>query len=131
MPVFIALYVVLQAAIELRGAHSIILPWVADLSQPESVFNLSTIIPGGIPFYGSNVAILPILNAVLMFVQQKMTIKDPNQMAMVYIMPIFMLVIFNNFSSGIVLYWTFSSALGILQPYLLIKAKKPTADGQH
>jgi len=124
MPVFIALYVVLQAAIELRGAHSVLLPWVSDLSQPENVFNLASIIPGGIPFYGTHVAVMPILMAILTFFQNKMTIKDPNQKAMVYIMPIFMLVIFNNFSSGIVLYWTFSSALGILQQFLLDRSKK-------
>lgn len=124
MPVFIALYVVLQAAIELRGAQSMILPWVSDLSQPENVFNLGAILPGGIPWYGNHVAILPIIMAILTFFQNKMTIKDPNQKAMVYIMPIFMLVIFNNFSSGIVLYWTFSSALGILQQVLLDRSKK-------
>jgi YidC/Oxa1 family membrane protein insertase len=43
---------------------------------------------------------------------------------MIYFMPIFMLVLFNNFPSGLVLYWTFSNALGILQQYMLDKNLK-------
>jgi YidC/Oxa1 family membrane protein insertase len=53
--------------------------------------------------------------AALTFVQNKMTMKDPNQKAMVYVMPIVMLALFNNFPSGLVIYWTFSSALGLIQ----------------
>jgi YidC/Oxa1 family membrane protein insertase len=60
--------------------------------------------------------------AILTFFQNKMTIKDPNQKAMIYFMPIFMLVLFNNFPAGLVFYWTFSNALGILQQYVLNKS---------
>jgi membrane protein insertase Oxa1/YidC/SpoIIIJ len=38
---------------------------------------------------------------------------------MIYFMPPFMLVLFNNFPAGLVFYWTFSNALGILQQYIL------------
>jgi len=62
--------------------------------------------------------------AILTFIQNKMTIKDPNQKMMIYFMPLFMLVIFNNFPAGLVLYWTFSNGLGILQQYLLEKNMK-------
>jgi YidC/Oxa1 family membrane protein insertase len=119
MPIFIALFVVLRKAIELRGTGTILVPWVHDLSQPESVYNFGNIIPGGIPMYGSNFAIIPIIMAILTYFQNKMTIKDPNQKMMIYFMPIFMLVLFNNFASGLVLYWTLSSALGLLQQYLM------------
>ena len=124
MPVFIALYVVLQKAIELRGASTVLIPWIHDLSLPESLFSLEKIIPTGIPLYGSNFAVLPIIMAVLTYFQNKMTIKDPNQKMMIYFMPIFMLVLFNNFSSGLVLYWTSSSALGLIQQYYLEKMRK-------
>ena len=62
--------------------------------------------------------------AILTFIQNKMTIKDPNQKMMIYLMPPFMLVLFNNFPAGLVLYWTFSNALGILQQYMLEKSIK-------
>lgn len=111
MPIFIALFVVLRKAIELRGAETILLPWVHDLSKAEVLIQL----PFTIPMYGSNVALLPIIMAAVTYFQNKMTIKDPNQKAMIYFMPIFMLVLFNSFSAGLVLYWTLSSAFGIVQ----------------
>ena len=53
-----------------------------------------------------------------------MTIKDPNQKMMIYFMPVFMLMIFNNFPAGLVLYWTLQSALGVIQQYYLDKSQK-------
>ena len=124
MPVFISLFVVLRKAIEIRSEGTILIPWIKDLSQPEIIFSLDKILPGGIPLYGSNFALLPIIMALLTYFQQKMTIKDPNQKMLIYFMPIFMLVLFNSFSSGLVLYWTFSNALQILQQIILNKTKK-------
>lgn len=125
MPILFALFVVLGKAIELRGAATFLVPWVMDLSRPEVLFML----PFEIPMYGSNFALLPIIMAALTFVQNKMTIKDPNQKMMIYLMPIFMLVLFNSFAAGLVMYWTFSSVLGIGQQYLLDKTmpKAPVA----
>lgn len=121
MPVFISLFIVLQRAIELRGAATVLLPWVTDLSKPEAIFYL----PGeGLPLYGANFAILPIINAILSFFNSKMTIKDPNQKMMIYFMPVFMLVIFNGFPSGLVLYWTMQSALQLVQQFYTDHKKK-------
>jgi YidC/Oxa1 family membrane protein insertase len=71
--------------------------------------------------YGTNVAILPIIMAILTYFQQKATIKDPNQKMLIYFMPIFMLALFNSFPSGLVLYWTFSSAIQLVQQFLINK----------
>jgi len=120
MPIFISLFVVLRKAIELRGAETVIIPWINDLSKPEMIFQL----PFSIPLYGDNFAILPIIMAVLTYFQNKMTIKDPNQKAMIYFMPPFMLVLFNSFSAGLVLYWTLSSVFAIIQQVLLDKQLK-------
>ncbi len=120
MPIFIALFVVLNKAIELRGAQTLIIPWIHDLSKPEVLLQL----PWNIPMYGSNFALLPIIMAIFTYFQNKMTIKDPNQKAMIYFMPVFMLVIFNSFSAGLVLYWTFSSALAIVQQIIIDKQTK-------
>ena len=65
--------------------------------------------------------ILQQVMAILTFFQNKMTIKDPNQKMMIYFMPIFRLVLFNNFPSGLVLYWTLSSAFGLLQQWYMNK----------
>jgi YidC/Oxa1 family membrane protein insertase len=122
MPIFIALFVVLRKAIELRGASSAILPWISDLSHPEVLFTL----PFSLPIYGSNVALLPIIMAALTFYQQKMTITDPNQKMMIYMMPIMMLVMFNGFPAGVVFYWTLSSGFGLLQQIWMNRKNKVT-----
>jgi YidC/Oxa1 family membrane protein insertase len=129
MPILFALFVVLQKAIELRGAHTFLIPWVKDLSQPEILVSLKQMhldgmFPNGIPMYGYGIALLPIVMSILTYFQNKMTITDPNQKAMIYMMPVFMLVIFNNFPAGLVLYWTFSNGLGIIQQYYLNKKMK-------
>jgi len=117
MPIMIALFIVLRKAVELRGETTFFLPWIHDLSQAEVIFTL----PFTIPFYGNNFAILPILMAGLMFVQNKMTIKDPNQVAMIYLMPAIMLVMFNNFPAGLTLYFAFSNLLQIIQQKFFTK----------
>ncbi|MBD3391015.1 MAG: membrane protein insertase YidC [Chitinivibrionales bacterium] len=128
LPIFIALFIVLRKAIELRGAGTWVIPWVNDLSKPE-VLPIPFInpLPFEIPLYGNNIALLPIVMALLTYFQNKATIKDPNQKAMIYFMPIFMLVLFNSFPSGLVLYWTFSSALQLVQQFVLNKLKKGNA----
>lgn len=131
MPIFIALFIVLRKAIELRGATTFFLPWVSDLSQPEALPIITPLFqmafPNGLPMYGSTVGLLPILMAAVTFVQNKMTIKDPNQKAMIYFFPVFMLVMFNSFSAGLVLYWTFSTIVGIVQQYFTEKYRKSRA----
>ncbi len=120
MPIFISLFVVLRKAIELRGSGTVLIPWINDMSSPEVLLSL----PFSIPLYGSNIALLPIIMAILTYFQNKATMKDPNQKAMVYIMPMVMLLFFNNFPSGVVLYWTFQSGLQIIQQWLLEKGKR-------
>jgi YidC/Oxa1 family membrane protein insertase len=120
MPIFISLYIVLNKAIELRGATTFLLPWVHDLSKPESILKL----PFEIPMYGDSIAFLPIVMAVLTYFQTKATTKDPNQQMMIYMMPIMMLVLFNNFPAGLVLYWTFSSAVQLVQQFYMDRRKK-------
>lgn len=120
MPIMISLFIVLRKAIELRGQGTFLIPWIKDLSQAEVLFPLGF----NVPLYGSNVALLPILMAILMYFQNKATIKDPNQKAMVYFMPIMMLVLFNNFPSGLCLYFTFSTALQVIQQVITDKKKK-------
>jgi len=119
MPIFFALFVVLRKAIELRGAPTVLVPWIHDLSIAEALPVITPffqqVLPNGLPMYGTTVGLLPIIMAVLTFFQNKMTIKDPNQKMLIWFMPVFLLVLFNSFSSGLVLYWTFSNALGIIQ----------------
>jgi YidC/Oxa1 family membrane protein insertase len=97
MPVFYGLFVVFRSTIELRGAKFIL--WLKDLSQMD-------------PYY-----VLPIVMAVSMFWQQKITIKDPKQAALVYFMPILFFFFFFRFPAGLTLYWTMFNILSLIETY--------------
>ena len=119
MPVFIGLFYALRSSVQLRQAE--FFGWIDDLSAPEELF----VIPGiGLPF-----RVLPIIMALSMVVQQKMTPMqaDPTQAKMMMtIMPIMMLVLFYQFPSGLVLYWMISNVLAIAhQLYVGRGMRKP------
>ena len=63
--------------------------------------------------------ILPISMGVSMFIQSKATMKDPNQKAMLYVMPVMMVVLFSNFSSGLTLYWFMFNVMTAAQQKLI------------
>jgi YidC/Oxa1 family membrane protein insertase len=110
MPIFFALYNVFSNTIELRQAPFLL--WIQDLSLPDEV-----------SIAGFGLHILPLLMAVSMFFQSKMTMKDPKQAALVYLMPVMMIFIFWNLSSGLVLYWTIFNLLSIAQQWLSVRFK--------
>jgi YidC/Oxa1 family membrane protein insertase len=103
IPVFIALYYVLIAAIELR--HTPWMGWIQDLSAPD-------------PYY-----ILPLIMAISMFIQSKLNPPpaDPMQAKMMLFMPMLFSIMFFFFPSGLVLYYTVQNILGILQQWWINK----------
>ena len=114
MPIFIALYQTFSSTIELRQAPFIL--WIDDLSLPDEIVIADT------PIH-----VLPLLMSTAMFFQSKMTMKDPKQAALVYIMPAVMIFIMWSFSSGLVLYWTVFNVLQIAQQYLTNRYKQNKA----
>ncbi len=105
VPVFIALFTVLRSAVELRFAGFL---WVPDLSEPEMLFAGLFPIP---------LNILPLAMTATMVWQQRLTptAGDPQQQKIMMFMPVMMLFIFYNMASGLVLYWTVSQTLSIVQ----------------
>ena len=119
LPLLIALFIVFRSTIQLRGA--VFIPgWINDLSQTDTLFTL----PFSLPMYGNEFNLLPILMAVTMIFQSKMTMQDPKQKMMVYLMPIFMLLIFNRFPSGLNLYYTLFNLLTIVQQKMINRGVK-------
>lgn len=119
LPVLFALYRMLYMAVELR--HEPFIGWIQDLSAPERLFNFGFSIPMMTPPTG--IPVLTILMGVSMYIQQKMQppMGDPAQAKMMMFMPIFLVVICMNLSSGLVLYWCVSNILSILQQYYVTK----------
>jgi YidC/Oxa1 family membrane protein insertase len=112
MPILFALYAVFRAAIDLRQAGFML--WIHDLSIPDRIFTL----PFHIPFFNvSEVSGLALAMGVTMFVSQKMTVTDPRQKAMVWMMPVLMTLMFNGLPSGLNLYYFVFNLMGILQQF--------------
>jgi YidC/Oxa1 family membrane protein insertase len=119
MPVFIALFTVLRSAVELRYAGFL---WIVDLSEPEGLF------AGAVPVIGS-VNILPLVMAGTMFWQQKLTPSggDPQQQKMMLFMPFMMLFLFYSMPSALVLYWSVSQGVSIVQ---MLHSRRLTAKAE-
>ncbi len=116
MPILFALFSIFRSTIELR--HVPFVSWITDLSAPDILFTL----PFKIPLLGMTfISGLALMMAITMFVQQKMTVKDPKQKAMVYMMPVMFWIMFNSFPSGLNLYYFMFNLLSIGQQYLINK----------
>jgi YidC/Oxa1 family membrane protein insertase len=103
IPVFISLYWVLLASVEMRDAPW--LGWIHNLSAPD-------------PFY-----ILPVIMAISMFIQTKLnpTPADPVQAKVMMFMPLVFSAMFFFFPSGLVLYWVVNNVLSIAQQWVITK----------
>jgi len=118
MPLLFALFIVFRSTIQLRDQPFIL--WITDLSRPDELF-----LGFNLPMIGDNIHILPILMAVTMIWQSKMTITDPKQKMMAYFMPAFMLFIFYSFPSGLNLYYTLFNLLTMIQTKMIKKKMHP------
>ncbi len=103
IPVFIALYWVLLAAVEMRGAPWI--GWITDLTAPDPWF------------------ILPIIMGITSVLQVKLNPQpmDPMQAKIMMIMPVAFTVMFVFFPAGLVLYWVVNNILSIAQQWMINK----------
>ena len=115
MPVFFALFTFFPVAFSLRQESFL---WANDLSSYDSILEL----PFNIPFYGDHVSLFPILASAAIFVYTQMTTGQqampqqpgmPNMKVIIYLMPLMMLFFFNNYASGLSLYYFISNLITI------------------
>ena len=115
LPVFLGLFYFFPVAFSLRGKSFL---WAEDLSSYDAIIDL----PFSIPFYGDHVSLFPLLASIAIFVYSKMTMGQqiqptqpgmPNMKFMIYLMPIMMLFFFNNYASGLSLYYLISNLITI------------------
>ena len=116
MPVFFALFTFFPVAFSLRQESFL---WADDLSSYDSILEL----PFSIPFYGDHVSLFPILASAAIFVYTQMTTGQqampqqpgmPNMKVIIYLMPLMMLFFFNNYASGLSLYYFISNLITII-----------------
>jgi len=113
MPIFFALYQVLMRSVVLKGTSFL---WIKDLSLPDRLVTFSQ----KLPIVGSEINILPILMAIGMFVQQKLTVVSADsstaeqQKIMTLVFPLMFGVLFYRMPSGLVIYWLINSTLMLI-----------------
>lgn len=104
IPVFIALYWVLLASVEMR--HAPFALWIQDLSVAD-------------PYY-----VLPIIMGITMIIQTKLnpTPPDPIQAKVMMVMPFAFSIFFFFFPAGLVLYWVVNNVLSIAQQWQITRS---------
>jgi len=124
MPILFAMFRFFPASIELRQKSFL---WATDLSSYDSIFNF----PGGfsIPMYGDHISLFTILMAVAMLISQLLNKNQmsggntqmPGMKMMLYLMPVMMLLWFNNYSAGLSYYYFLSNVITIIQTLVIRK----------
>jgi len=119
VPIFYALYLALSVSVELQNAAFLCFVrglfgadlWICDLAAHDPTY------------------VLPVLMGITMFIQQKLTptTGDPRQAKMMLFMPFVFTFMFLNLPSGLVLYWTVSNVLQILQQKLMDRPARTRA----
>lgn len=122
IPILWAMFRFFPASIELRQQGFL---WAEDLSAYDSILDFGF----NIPLYGDHISLFAILMAITMFFYSKMNSSqmssDPNMKSMqfmtVWMMPIMMLFICNNLSSGLSYYYFLSNLITMLQTWVIKK----------
>ncbi|HUX20178.1 MAG TPA: membrane protein insertase YidC, partial [Spirochaetia bacterium] len=128
MPVFFALYYLLNSEFSLRGA--VFIPgWITDLSQPESILHL----PFTIPLIGwTDIRLLPIIYVGTQLISSRL-MQNPdvatssNMKMITYLMPVMFFFILYNAPSGLILYWTVMNILTVAQQMYMNRHRRAKA----
>ncbi|MCO5723846.1 membrane protein insertase YidC [Robiginitalea marina] len=115
LPIFYALFMFFPTSFSLRQKSFL---WADDLSSYDTIAQL----PFAIPFYGDHVSLFPILASIAIFFYMMMTTGQtmqvqqpgmPNMKFIMYLSPLLMLFFFNNYASGLSLYYFVSNLITI------------------
>jgi len=122
MPILFAMFRFFPASIELRQKSFL---WATDLSSYDSIFDF----PGGfsIPMYGDHISLFTLLMAAAMLISQLLNKNQmsggnaqmPGMKMMLYLMPVMMLLWFNNYSAGLSYYYFLSNLITIAQTLII------------
>lgn len=136
IPVFYSLTKLFTVTIEMR--HAPFFGWIHDLSarDPTTIFNLFGLIPwdpstapliGGILAGMLHVGVWPLAYGVTMWLSTSMTPQtgiDPTQQMLFKLMPIMFTFVLAQYSVGLLIYWTWSSLITIVQQYVMMRRFK-------
>ena len=122
IPIFFALYRVMVITIEAR--HAPFFGWIHDLSAPDptTIFNGFGLIPWHPPLQ-LMIGAWPCMMLAVQVLSRNMNPppQDKMQQAMINFMPFFFCYIMSQFAAGLVIYWTFSGLLALIQQVVIMR----------
>lgn len=132
LPIFYALFMFFPTSFALRQKSFL---WAEDLASYDSIFEWTTNIPVISSFYGNHVSLFPILASIAIFFYMTLTTGQtmqmqqqpgmPNMKFIMYLSPLIMLIFFNNYASGLSLYYFISNLITI---FIMLAIKKYILD---
>ena len=119
MPILFALFSFFPSAIELRGQSFL---WAHDLSAPDAIISWSGNIPLVTEYFGNHISLFCLLMTVTNIIYTHVNMQSnaggmPGMKWMMYLMPVFFLVFFNNYAAGLSYYYFLSLLITIIQTY--------------
>ncbi|MFV0256031.1 membrane protein insertase YidC [Candidatus Liberibacter solanacearum] len=122
IPVFFAIYKVISISLEMR--HAPFFGWIQDLAAPDptNIFTLFGILPFQLPGF-IHVGIWPIIMSLSMFLQMKMSPPptDKGQAIILNWMPVIFVFALSSFPAGLIIYWSWSNIISIIQQTVIMK----------
>lgn len=118
IPIFFSLYKVLVIALEIR--HAPFIGWVKDLSAPDPLV-ISEWAHIWVPS-ALDIGVWPMIYGFTMFIQNRLNPKPANkdQARMFALMPFIFMIMFAHFAVGLVIYWTLSNILSLIQQKIIM-----------
>lgn len=119
LPILFAMFSFFPSCIELRGQSFL---WAHDLAAPDAIVSWSNYIPLVTPYFGNHISLFCLLMTVTNILYTYLNMQNqPNSMPgtkwMMYLMPVFFLVFFNNYAAGLSYYYFLSLLITIIQTY--------------
>lgn len=119
MPILFAMFSFFPSAIELRGESFL---WAKDLSAPDAIISWSGNIPLVTEYFGNHISLFCLLMTVTNIIYTRVNMQNsPGQMPgmkwMMYLMPVFFMIFFNNYAAGLSYYYFLSLLITIAQTY--------------
>ncbi|MDO4510767.1 MAG: membrane protein insertase YidC [Bacteroidales bacterium] len=131
MPILIAVFAFFPSCIELRGQAFL---WANDLSAPDAIASWTTEIPIISSYFGNHISLFCLLMTVTNIAYTYVTMQSqtqqqgmPSMKWMMYLMPVFFLVFFNHYASGLSYYYFLSLLITIATTYA-VRASVKEAD---
>lgn len=119
MPILFAMFTFFPSCIELRGQSFL---WVHDLSAPDAIISWSGNIPLITEYFGNHISLFCLLMTAVNIIYTYINMQNqPSQMPgmkwMMYLMPVFFMIFFNNYAAGLSYYYFLSLLITIIQTY--------------